>query len=195
MINPFFLKETDPTSSKLIKVSFPLIEPLIPHMYFHFLFFFILYRNDNSSLGKTARNVLLLLLAFPLSDVTEYLTVNTQVITQLLDSLLETIHSFDSSSQHQASIESPEEILKQRILFISEILSLCQSTYEYKNDLEKAMLFYHSFLQEITNILLKGYFEANLLHIQYYYFETILYSIEIHVSLHQHVCYVCFSLY
>ena len=98
MINPFFLKETDPTSSKLIKVSFPLIEPLIPHMYFHILFFFINYRNDNSSLGKTARNVLLLRLAFPLSDVTEYLTVNTQVITQLLDSLLETIHSFDSSS-------------------------------------------------------------------------------------------------
>lgn len=186
MINPFFLKETDPTSSQLIKVSFPLIEPLISHMYFHF-YILLYYRNDNSSLGQTARKVLLLLLAFPLSDVTEYLTLYTRVITQLLDNLLESIHLFDSSSKQQTSIESPEEILNQRIMFISEILSLCQSTCEYKNDQEKAMIFYQTFLQEITTILLKGYFEVNLLHIQYKLCILLFYSIEIHVLFHQHV--------
>lgn len=128
----------------------------------------LLTRNDSSSLGTTARKVLLLLIGNPHSGITEYLAYNTPVVKFIAQNLVEAVlQLLETNGRMEASLDLPEDVFKQRLLFVSEILQLCRNTQEFKSDEETAMVLYASLLKEIETELLKGYLEVELMCIKY----------------------------
>lgn len=128
----------------------------------------LLTRNDSSSLGTTARKVLLLLIGNPHSSITEYLTYNTPVVKFIAQNLVEAVlQLLETNGRMEASLDLPEDVFKQRLLFVSEILQLCRNTQEFKSDEKTAMVLYTSLLKEIETELLKGYLEVELMSIKY----------------------------
>ena len=168
LINAFFIRtEEDTESSTTIKASFPLVEPLIPHMFILFIAF--ISRNDTSTLGHTSRQTILLLSAFPLSDITMYLTYNTPLVKLLTQNLLDVILQFNSTAAGTTQLDSPEELLRQRLSFLSELLMLCKSSADCKDKPERALLLREALLKALLEDIFQGYFEVELMSIRYYF--------------------------
>ena len=168
LINAFFIRtEEDTESSTTIKASFPLVEPLIPHMFILFIAF--ISRNDTSTLGHTSRQTILLLSAFPLSDITMYLTYNTPIVKLLTQNLLDVILQFNSTAAGTTQLDSPEELLRQRLSFLSELLMLCKSSADCKDKPERALLLREALLKALLEDIFQGYFEVELMSIRYYF--------------------------
>ena len=168
LINAFFIRtEEDTESSTTIKASFPLVEPLIPHMFILFIAF--ISRNDTSTLGHTSRQTILLLSAFPLSDITMYLTYNTPIVKLLTQNLLDVILQFNSTAAGTTQLDSPEEFLRQRLSFLSELLMLCKSSADCKDKPERALLLREALLKALLEDIFQGYFEVELMSIRYYF--------------------------
>ena len=168
LINAFFIRtEEDTESSTTIKASFPLVEPLIPHMFILFIAF--ISRNDTSTLGHTSRQTILLLSDFPLSDITMYLTYNTPIVKLLTQNLLDVILQFNSTAAGTTQLDSPEELLRQRLSFLSELLMLCKSSADCKDKPERALLLREALLKALLEDIFQGYFEVELMSIRYYF--------------------------
>lgn len=168
LINAFFIRtEEDTESSTAIKASFPLVEPLIPHMFILVIAF--ISRNDTSTLGHTSRQTILLLSAFPLSDITMYLTYNTPIVKLLTQNLLDVILQFNSTAAGTTQLDSPEELLRQRLSFLSELLMLCKSSADCKDKPERALLLREALLKALLEDIFQGYFEVELMSIRYYF--------------------------
>ena len=168
LINAFFIRtEEDTESSTTIKASFPLVEPLIPHMFILVIAF--ISRNDTSTLGHTSRQTILLLSAFPLSDITMYLTYNTPIVKLLTQNLLDVILQFNSTAAGTTQLDSPEELLRQRLSFLSELLMLCKSSADCKDKPERALLLREALLKALLEDIFQGYFEVELMSIRYYF--------------------------
>ena len=173
LINAFFIRtEEDAESSTTIKASFPLVEPLIPHMFV--LFIPLTCRNDTSSLGHTSRQTILLLSAFPLSDITMYLTHNTPIVKLLTQNLLDVILQFDSTAAGTTQLDSPEELLRQRLSFLSELLLLCKSSADCKDKPERALLLREALLKALLEDVFQGFFEVELMSIRYDIFHSMI---------------------
>ena len=71
-----------------------------------------------------------------------------------------------TTDMSSTQIESPEELLSQRLLFISELLTVFQDTIEYKDQQERALEFAHEILKSLEEDVLQGFFEAELLSIR-----------------------------
>lgn len=66
-----------------------------------------------------------------------------------------------------SQMESPEDVLKHRLQFISELLSLCRSSVDCKDDPEQALVLYSAILDSILSSVLHGYIEVELLNIRF----------------------------
>ena len=84
----------------------------------------------------------------------------------LTQNLLDAILQFDSMNAVASQMESPEDVLKHRLQFISELLSLCRSSVDCKDDPEQALVLYSAILDSILSSVLHGYIEVELLNIR-----------------------------
>lgn len=148
--------------------SFSLVGPLIPHLYPSLFFLRLSFRNESSSIGRTSRQLILLLAAFPDTQISLYLTHNTQMVGLLTQNLLDAILQFDSMNSVASQMESPEDVLKHRLQFISELLSLCRSSVDCKDDPNQALVLYSAILDSILSSVLHGYIEVELLNIRFF---------------------------
>lgn len=121
--------------------------------------------NDSSSLGRTSRKTILLLAAFPLSDITLYLTYNTPIVKLLTQNLLDVVIQLSSPSD-STRLEQPDELLFQRLSFLSELLMLCKSSADCKDHPQRALVLREALLQQVLEVVLQGYFEVELMSIQ-----------------------------
>lgn len=133
------------------------------------LFIAFISRNDTSTLGHTSRQTILLLSAFPLSDITMYLTYNTPIVKLLTQNLLDVILQFNSTAAGTTQLDSPEELLRQRLSFLSELLMLCKSSADCKDKPERALLLREALLKALLEDIFQGYFEVELMSIRYYF--------------------------
>lgn len=85
----------------------------------------------------------------------------------LTQNLLDAILQFDSMNTVASQMESPEDVLKHRLQFISELLSLCRSSVDCKDDPEQALVLYSAILDSILSSVLHGYIEVELLNIRF----------------------------
>ncbi|KAK8791998.1 hypothetical protein WA158_005375 [Blastocystis sp. Blastoise] len=147
MINFFFHQGDDKIST-----SFPLVEPLLSHIY------------NVTSLGLTARKTILLLAAFPDTQLSVFLATKTQLPKYLSLGLLDIVQqvgdlSFNSRGDPEYANKEQESILstfQNRVIFISELLSICESTAMYKEEgteEEKRVLLYAILKAIWTNVL------------------------------------------
>ncbi|KAK8794459.1 hypothetical protein WA171_003581 [Blastocystis sp. BT1] len=130
------------------------------------LFIAFISRNDTSTLGHTSRQTILLLSAFPLSDITMYLTYNTPIVKLLTQNLLDVILQFNSTAAGTTQLDSPEELLRQRLSFLSELLMLCKSSADCKDKPERALLLREALLKALLEDIFQGYFEVELMSIR-----------------------------
>ena len=122
--------------------------------------------NDSSSLGRTSRKTILLLAAFPLSDITLFLTYNTPIVKLLTQNLLDVVIQLSSPSD-STRLEQPDELLLQRLTFLSELLMLCKSSADRKDNPQRALVLREALLQQVLEVVLQGYFEVELMSIQW----------------------------
>ena len=122
--------------------------------------------NDSSSLGRTSRKTILLLAAFPLSDITLFLTYNTPIVKLLTQNLLDVVIQLSSPSD-STRLEQPDELLLQRLTFLSELLMLCKSSADCKDNPQRALVLREALLQQVLEVVLQGYFEVELMSIQW----------------------------
>lgn len=115
-------------------------------------------RND-VSLGRQARKIIMMLVAFPRSDVSVYLTTHESVIPTIVGNLVEALQQLHSN------MLADEDIMKPPLVYISELLYLCKNTQEYKDDPSTSLQFYTRLLDEIESKVLRGFFAVELLHI------------------------------
>ncbi|KAM7456578.1 hypothetical protein BLSTO_02660 [Blastocystis sp. subtype 1] len=154
LINAFFFQIDDPSSPNTRHISFPLVEPLIPHI------------NDISHLGTTARRTLLLLAAFPMTDLSIYLVRHTSLLPLLSQSLLDSILQLrDPPTDHPQSV-LPEDSLRTRLLFLSELLATAKGSADCKDVPAQSLVLYHALLDAVSDTVLKGFLAVELLSIQ-----------------------------
>ena len=122
--------------------------------------------NDSSSLGRTSRKTILLLAAFPLSDITLFLTYNTPIVKLLTQNLLDVVIQLSSPSD-STRLEQPDELLLQRLTFLSELLMLCKSSADCKDNPQRALVLREALLQQVLEVVLQGYFEVELMSIRW----------------------------
>ena len=122
--------------------------------------------NDASSLGRTSRKTILLLAAFPLSDITLFLTYNTPIVKLLTQNLLDVVIQLSSPSD-STRLEQPDELLLQRLTFLSELLMLCKSSADCKDNPQRALVLREALLQQVLEVVLQGYFEVELMSIRW----------------------------
>ena len=122
--------------------------------------------NDSSSLGRTSRKTILLLAAFPLSDITLFLTYNTPIVKLLTQNLLDVVIQLSSPSD-STRLEQPDELLLQRLTFLSELLMLCKSSADCKDNPQRALVLREALLQHVLEVVLQGYFEVELMSIRW----------------------------
>ena len=122
--------------------------------------------NDSSSLGRTSRKTILLLAAFPLSDITLFLTYNTPIVKLLTQNILEVVIQLSSPSD-STRLEQPDELLLQRLTFLSELLMLCKSSADCKDNPQRALVLREALLQQVLEVVLQGYFEVELMSIRW----------------------------
>ena len=127
----------------------------------------LLFRSESSSLGRTSRQLILLLAAFPDTQISLYLARNTSIVKLLTQNLLDAILQFDSRDSVASQLESPDDVLKHRLQFVSELLSLCRSSVDCKDVPEHALVLYDAILESILDTVFRGYIEVELLNIRF----------------------------
>ena len=85
----------------------------------------------------------------------------------LTQNLLDVILQFDSSVAGTTQLDSPEELLRQRLSFLSELLMLCKSSADCKDKPERALLLRETLLKALLEDVFQGYFEVELMSIRY----------------------------
>ena len=128
----------------------------------------LLSRSESSSLGRTSRQLILLLAAFPDTQISLYLARNTSIVKLLTQNLLDAILQFDSRDSVVSQLESPDDVLRHRLQFISELLSLCRSSADCKDVSEHALVLYDAILDAVLEAVLRGYIEVELLNIRFF---------------------------
>ena len=125
----------------------------------------IISRNKVTPVGHTARQILLLLAAFPQTDITLYLASNTELINNLIQDLR--VVMIECSTRDEEHFQECEDLLKKRFHYLSELIHLCTVSADSKDQKEKAMGFRDALLTAFHTFILQEYVKQELLAIQY----------------------------
>lgn len=84
----------------------------------------------------------------------------------LTQNLLDVVIQLSSPSD-STRLEQPDELLFQRLSFLSELLMLCKSSADCKDNPQRALVLREALLQQVLEVVLQGYFEVELMSIRW----------------------------
>ena len=84
----------------------------------------------------------------------------------LTQNLLDVVIQLSSPSD-STRLEQPDELLLQRLTFLSELLMLCKSSADCKDNPQRALVLREALLQQVLEVVLQGYFEVELMSIRW----------------------------
>lgn len=101
-----------------------------------------------------------------MTDLSIYLVRHTSLLPLLSQSLLDCILQLrDPPTDHPQSV-LPEDSLRTRLLFLSELLSTAKGSADCKDVPEQSLVLYHALLDAVSDTVLKGFLAVELLSIQ-----------------------------
>ena len=101
-----------------------------------------------------------------MTDLSIYLVRHTSLLPLLSQSLLDSILQLrDPPTDHPQSV-LPEDSLRTRLLFLSELLATAKGSADCKDVPAQSLVLYHALLDAVSNTVLKGFLAVELLSIQ-----------------------------
>ena len=101
-----------------------------------------------------------------MTDLSIYLVRHTSLLPLLSQSLLDSILQLrDPPTDHPQSV-LPEDSLRTRLLFLSELLATAKGSADCKDVPAQSLVLYHALLDAVSDTVLKGFLAVELLSIQ-----------------------------
>ena len=101
-----------------------------------------------------------------MTDLSIYLVRHTSLLPLLSQSLLDSILQLrDPPTDHPQSV-LPEDSLRTRLLFLSELLATAKGSADCKDVTAQSLVLYHALLDAVSDTVLKGFLAVELLSIQ-----------------------------
>ena len=101
-----------------------------------------------------------------MTDLSIYLVRHTSLLPLLSQSLLDCILQLrDPPTDHPQSV-LPEDSLRTRLLFLSELLATAKGSADCKDVPAQSLVLYHALLDAVSDTVLKGFLAVELLSIQ-----------------------------
>ena len=101
-----------------------------------------------------------------MTDLSIYLVRHTSLLPLLSQSLLDSILQLrDPPTDHPQSV-LPENSLRTRLLFLSELLATAKGSADCKDVPAQSLVLYHALLDAVSDTVLKGFLAVELLSIQ-----------------------------
>ena len=101
-----------------------------------------------------------------MTDLSIYLVRHTSLLPLLSQSLLDSILQLrDPTTDHPQSV-LPEDSLRTRLLFLSELLATAKGSADCKDVPAQSLVLYHALLDAVSDTVLKGFLAVELLSIQ-----------------------------
>ena len=101
-----------------------------------------------------------------MTDLSIYLVRHTSLLPLLSQSLLDCILQLrDPPTDHPQSM-LPEDSLRTRLLFLSELLATAKGSADCKDVPAQSLVLYHALLDAVSDTVLKGFLAVELLSIQ-----------------------------
>ena len=126
---------------------------------------FLTCRGEDTPLGHSTRQIILLLAAFPQTDISIYMATQTNLVESIIQDLRAVM--LECSTKDEEHFKECEQLLEKQLKFLSELLFLCSESAESKDNKDKALILRDALFETFRKVILQEYLKQELLAIQY----------------------------